>query len=426
LPALSGFLSVKDEFSMKIILVSYALSPSRGSEGAVGWGWASGLARIHDVTVVSRAINREDVESYLKQHPELKFRVHWVSTGDGTESVIAHRTYLKWLRLTSKLCKELTSKEKFDMIQLVSYGTISVPVDLWDCGVPFVLGPVGGGQTLNPIYQEVLGTMPLEARLRNLRIKLLPYHPLIRRTAQKAGFVLATNRETEDLARRCGARTILFNATGIREEFLLDEPPVKQKRPGLRMLWVGRMLYRKGVPLALRAMKVALRRDLTLDLVGAGPMESRWRAMVDELGLKKQVVFHGQVPFERVFDFYDQADLFVFPSVNDSFGSQLLEAASRGLPILALNHQGADVLIPDSVAWKVPVDSVNNTINGMAEAMSTLADSPQRLSAMSIAALQYARTESWPRRVVRMSKLYEQLLPTATAESASRAEECPT
>ena len=160
---------------MKVLLVSYALSPSHGSEGAIGWGWASGLARIHDVTVVSRTISRENVELYLKEHPELKFRVHWINTGDGTESITAHRTYLNWLRQTSKLCRELVSEEKFDVIQLVSYGTISMPVDFWDCGIPFVLGPVGGGQKLNPMYQEVLGTMPMEARLRNLRVALLQY-----------------------------------------------------------------------------------------------------------------------------------------------------------------------------------------------------------------------------------------------------------
>ncbi|MGB6829643.1 MAG: glycosyltransferase family 4 protein [Terracidiphilus sp.] len=397
---------------MKILLVAFALGPTRGSEPATGWGWASSLARIHEVTVVSQTRNQEEVDRYLMDHPELKLRIYWVPSRRRRGGM----TYLSWLNRVVALCGSLVAREKFDVVHLVTFGTISAPVDLWKLGIPFVLGPVGGGQRLNPIYQEVLGSMPLGERLRNLRVGLLPYLPAIRRTVQRAALVLATNRETECVARRCGGKTLLFGDTGIRDEFLLGESPVRQSGTGLGMLWTGRMQYIKGIPLALRAMKVAARKDLTLDLLGAGPMESGLRALVSELGLQEQVNFHGQVPFARVFDFYDKADLFVFPSVRDSFGSQLLEAASRGLPILTLNHQGAGALVPDAVAWKVPVDTVNSTINGMAEAMVELADNPEKLAAMSKAAIAYAHTESWSRRAERMSELYERLHSTTTAE----------
>jgi hypothetical protein len=77
---------------------------------------------------------------------------------------------------------------------------------------------------------------------------------------------------------------------------------------------------------------------------------------------------------------------------------------------VTLNHQGADTLLPDSVAWKVPVDTVKNTIDGMAEAMLTLSGAPDRLAAMSKAGIEYAHTESWSRRIERMSALYAQVL----------------
>ncbi len=396
---------------MKVLLVSYALSPSRGSEPAIGWGWASGLARLHDVTVVSRAFHQDDVDSYLKAHPELSLEVKWVAAAKYSRYMTQAMSYLSWLKEASKLCERLVVEQKFDVIHFVSLGSLQAPIRLWKLGVPFLLGPVGGGQCLNPMYQEVLGPMPPSVRFRNLRVAMLPYRPSIRKMVRGAALVLATNEETEQVARRCGGKTAIFNNTGIREEYLLDKPPLKQQRqPGLRMLWVGRMLYRKGVPIALHALKATGRKDFTLDLLGMGPMESSLRALTKALGLEKQVIFHGAVPFARVFDFYDSADLFVFPSVNDAFASQLLEAPSRGLPIVTLNHQGADTLLPDSVAWKVPVDTVKNTIDGMADAMLTLSGTPDRLAAMAQAAIEYARTESWPRRVERMSALYTQAI----------------
>jgi glycosyltransferase involved in cell wall biosynthesis len=395
---------------VKILLIAYALGPSRGSEGAIGWGWASSLARVHEVTVISCTHNQHDVESYLESHPDLKLRVKWIDHGTHTRLLGSRFPYLWWLRRIVKLCKKLVAEEKVDVIQFVTFGSLSNPIQLWNLGVPFILGPVGGGQPFNPIYQEVLGPMPLSARLRNLRISLLPYVPRIRSMIQNAALVLATNKETEKIARRCGGKTTIFCDTGVREEFLLDKPPQKPYRSGLRMLWVGRMLYRKGIPIALHALKATGRTDLTLELLGTGPMESAWRIVVKDLGLEGQVTFHGQVPFAQVFDFYDKADLFVFPSVNDAFGSQLLEASSRGLPILTLDHQGAGTLIPDTVAWKVPVDTAKNTVEKMAEAMVYLANSRDKLLAMSEAAICYAHSESWTQRIDRMSSLYEKLL----------------
>ena len=167
------------------------------------------------------------------------------------------------------------------------------------------------------------------------------------------------------------------------------------------------MLFRKGVPLVFRAMKIAALEDLVLDLVGAGPMEDQWRKMAELSGLGKRIRFHGKVPFSEVFRYYDNSDLFVFPSVNDAFGGQLLEACARGLPLLVLNHQGAGALVPDAVAWKVPVQSPDQIVNDMATAMIELSNSPERLAQMSRAAVEYAKTEIWLRRVQRLSVLYK-------------------
>lgn len=395
---------------MKIILVAFALSPSQGSEPATGWGWTTGLAKLHEVTVISRESNRHEVESFLRACPDSNLRFRWIPTTNRKTFLGKSSAYIAWLRDAAKVCEALIAREHFDIIHLVSYGTISAPAPFWKLGPPFILGPVGGGQTIDPRFQETLGPMPIALKIRNFRIGLLPFWPSIRQTVRGASLVLVTNRETGEIAERCGCRPAMFNATGLREEVIRAEPPPKVGSKKFRMLWTGRMLYRKALPIVFHALKKTKREEITLDLVGEGPMEAKWRILVEELGLAGQVNFRGKVPFSRIFDFYDQADLFVFPSVSDSFASQLLESAARGLPILTLDHQGADVLIPDGVAWRVAVDSPRKVIEGLAEAMTLLADSPDRLSKMAHAAISYARTESWPRRIERMSALYSEIV----------------
>jgi glycosyltransferase involved in cell wall biosynthesis len=400
---------------VRIILVAYALSPSQGSEPATGWGWATELAQVHTVTVISRESNRTEVESFVRSHPECVLQFKWVPSRSRQGVLGQSRAYIDWLQNVMDTCEVLMEKEQFDLIHLVSYGTISAPAPFWKLGLPFILGPIGGGQMVDVRFQEVLGMLPLDLRFRNARIRLLPYLPSIRNTIQRASLVLATNRETAELVKRCGGSPLLFNATGLRSEFIRNDAPIRIRSKGFKMLWTGRMLYRKALPLAFYALKQTGRRDFTLDLVGDGPMAGAWQRLVKSLQIDNQVNFHGKVPFAEVFNFYDNADLFVFPSVSDAFGSQLLEAAARGLPILTLNHQGVDVLVPEGVAWKVPVDSIKNIIERMAEAMVLLADSPEQLSRMSEAAIRYAHSESWPRRVERMSSLYTQVVSDCSA-----------
>jgi glycosyltransferase involved in cell wall biosynthesis len=395
---------------MKILLVAFALNPFRGSEAATAWGWATSLAGVHEVTVVSREEERHDFESALAKYQGLDLRIEWVPSPRYVGPMAGQIKYLLWLRKAARVCKTLVEAEKYDLIHHVSYGSINVATQFWKLSPPFVLGPVGGGQSLNPEFQKILGPMPISERLRNLRVCLLPFRPAIRKMVKNSSLVLVTNHETEMVVRRMGALHVtLFSDTGVRKGFCIERPSSRSRDSGLRLLWVGRMLYRKGVAIALKALKKTGRTDISLDLVGTGPLRRDIVSLVDSLRLSGQVHFHGQVPFDKVTDFYDRADLFVFPSVNDAFGSQLLEASSRGLPSLVLNMQGAKALLPDAAAWKISTSSAEKVVDSMADALNTLAGNPEILADMSSAAIAFARSELWENRVDKISSLYMQI-----------------
>ena len=49
--------------------------------------------------------------------------------------------------------------------------------------------------------------------------------------------------------------------------------------------------------------------------------------------------------YDEVNNYYDWADLFLFPSLRDTSGNVILEAMSHGTPVIALNHNGASEMI---------------------------------------------------------------------------------
>ncbi|HEY1822534.1 MAG TPA: glycosyltransferase family 1 protein [Trebonia sp.] len=80
--------------------------------------------------------------------------------------------------------------------------------------------------------------------------------------------------------------------------------------------------------------------DRQLAVVGAGrdrKYAESLRALASELGIADDVVFVGGVPLEETVDFYRAADVFVYPSLNETFGLPILEAMASGCPVVTSN-----------------------------------------------------------------------------------------
>jgi len=74
-----------------------------------------------------------------------------------------------------------------------------------------------------------------------------------------------------------------------------------------------------------------------LAIVGAGRDErylASLKSLTAELGITEDVVFVGGVPLEQTVSFYRAADLFVYPSLNETFGLPILEAMACGCPVV--------------------------------------------------------------------------------------------
>ena len=100
------------------------------------------------------------------------------------------------------------------------------------------------------------------------------------------------------------------------------------KRP-LRLLFLGQVNLRKGVPELLEAM-CALRQE-PVELAVVGGLDF---VVPDRIRDLVSVNWHGQVPRGEAHHFFDAADLFVLPTHSDGFGLTQVEALSHGIPVL--------------------------------------------------------------------------------------------
>jgi len=150
--------------------------------------------------------------------------------------------------------------------------------------------------------------------------------------------------------------TVLY--TGIdRSEFTPTDPTTETQS----VLFVGRMVEKKGCEYLLRAMQQVQKRHTTseLILIGDGPLRSSLQSLAQSLDLRCS--FLGVQPPPRVRDILRQARLFCAPSIrsqdgdSEGLGMVFAEAQAMGVPVVSTLHGGIpEVVANDETGLLVP------------------------------------------------------------------------
>ena len=154
------------------------------------------------------------------------------------------------------------------------------------------------------------------------------------------------------------------------------------------LLSVGRVAAEKNIALALSAFETLRRRqpDAQMVVVGDGPLRRRLEAA------HPAVRFIGVQRGDRLAACYASADIFVFPSLSETFGNVTLEALASGLPVVAFDTAAAAEHVAHGASGLLvsPGDE-----RGFETTVSALAMQPQRLPAMRDQAVEAARKVGW-------------------------------
>lgn len=148
----------------------------------------------------------------------------------------------------------------------------------------------------------------------------------------------------------------------------------KTKKDRTEILFLARLVPKKGLHLLLKSIKilVARRKNIRLSVVGEGPDKQRMIDYVRKNKLGQYVKFHGYVKKKDKPRYYQQADIFCAPYVNEGFGITLLEAMATGTPIVALENNAFSEVLKTYPASELIVKEKNAV--KMADAIETLID----------------------------------------------------
>ena len=150
--------------------------------------------------------------------------------------------------------------------------------------------------------------------------------------------VLVTTKTIKQDLEAHGFRNLVVWSRGVNRDLTPSQERCDRTKP--LVLNVGRVSAEKGL-----SELVGLDYEYTLVIVGDGPYMSRARELLPN------AKFVGYKSGQELVDYYNQADVFVFPSSADTFGLVIIEAMAQGTPVAAFPVQG-------------PIDIIENGVNG--------------------------------------------------------------
>lgn len=404
---------------MKVLLSAYYCEPGSGSEAADGWNWALQISRFYEVWVLTQEDGRQGIEASLASRALPRARFVYLNLPPWTAflkklgwGVQLH--YYLWQLVAYFPGRRLHRKIGFDIIHHVTMGRYWMPSFLALLPVPFIWGPVGGGESSPRAF---CWSFSLQGNIfelaRELARKMGEHDPFVRHTARKATLALATTEQTAARLRKLGAREVIvhpqFGMT--REERQSFELlPIKRQSP-FRLISIGRLIPMKGFHLALRAFAKlhAIYPDCEYWIVNEGPEMNHLKALARSLGVENSATFWGRLPtLQEVYSKLAMCDILVHPALHEAFGNVCLEAMASGRPVICLDWGGPALQVTEETGIKVKAGTPDEVVADLVKAMVRLAEDPELRDRMGQASRQRVEEHfDWVSKGDFMSGIYE-------------------
>src|SRR5262245_47918527 len=397
---------------MRVLLSALSCNSSLGSEALVGFKYAEALARRYEAVVIA---------SPPSQAPEGATLVR-CDAGPCSFNEVSSGPLLRFELRQQRIARRLRHQLPFDYVHRVTPSAIQAPTWAGRLGKPLIIGPLIAADRPPLDFDPFLNrpvSPPRRPRWRPERVAgricrtIVTHAERERAYLRQAQCVLVGTRTAlrhvpELLREKCR----LITYSGVEHEVFVP-PPARPVTSTLRLLFVGRIIPYKGIELLLRALETAAQRcRVKLDIVGgADPgYKDFLLRLVQELRLRSFVDFLPPVPRDQLTILYQQADVFCFPTLCDTYGIALLEAMSCGCAVLVSDVAGAGEIVNGENGLKVRLNTPDEYIRDYAEKIVALAQNHELRASLGETARRFIlREHDWGRIGAQVLAVYEEL-----------------
>lgn len=331
---------------MNYLISAYSVNPYKGSEDSIGWNWVLQYEKNYKegdrIILLTKKFNEKDTRRGLKefniQHVELVIvdvpnALNWFRE---KHSAFHHMYYILWQHWAWLWVKH--SGIRFDVIHHVTMNDYRIPSELYKAkGAKVIWGLMGGAQ-VTPRPLKVYEKNQLVASFREFVNKSCSWNPFYKKALRSYYKIYCINNETQkQISRIVGKDVPLMPELALRDEYK-NLPIRKGKNDILKIVFVGRLIGKKGIAFLVDALSLMpTDMDWELLIFGDGDDRALIEKQIADSGIGKNVKLMGNRPLNQIAEAYQQADVFVLPSLRETSGNVLLEAMAYAVPIVAFD-----------------------------------------------------------------------------------------
>ena len=390
--------------SRRILLCAFACRPYAGSEPMVGWSAYEALRTRHQVKVICSGSGIQAIQKAVREgqaaYEDFYFvPERWPNVGrPAIDKLTVWLNTFSFQRNLARTAAQVIRDFRPDVIHQVTIATWRAGNPLAGQGIPFVWGPVGGGEDLPaPFLSSFSGYSRFFELLRKASGYGSRHSPGVLRTARQADWIFAGNHPTAQLLkglRGHGANLEILPVVAFPElkmqEFSPRDPSVRRKDAPLQIFSGGYVEARKGMGLALQALVKLRARGFTFQYEhgGIGPEQSHLEGQIQREGLQDCVRFVPAYSGRAYCEKLRSTDVFLFPSLRENCGISLLEAMGHGCVPVVADHAGPGEIVTKECGVKIPLTNPKEFVERLAEELARLFQDPGRRQRLGEAARQ--------------------------------------
>lgn len=305
-----------------------------------------------------------------------------------------------------KLARKIVKTKNINILHEPAPVSAVLPSVMFCLGVPVVIGPMNGGMTFPPAFNTMAGRF--ERVLYRLTRVLSTVFNILIPGKFFANILLVANQRTKDALPKLRLGQVLeIVENGVFS--VVDVPKKVQVKPITDVLYVGRLVDWKAVDIAIDAINTC-KSNVKLTILGDGPLKNELVQYAKKLA-PNQIVFAGMVPHEKTNQYYDEADIFILPSIRECGGAVVLEAMSRGLPAIVTAWGGPADYITNETGFLIEPKSRAYMIEQFALAIDRLAQQPNLRYEIGQAAINRVKQHfMWDKKIQNMMQVYHQAI----------------
>ena len=406
------------EAIMNYLISAYSVNPYKGSEDSIGWNWVLQYEKNYKegdrIILLTKKFNEKDTRRGLKefniQHVELVIvdvpnALNWFRE---KHSAFHHMYYILWQHWTWLWVKHLGIR--FDVIHHVTMNDYRIPSELYKAkGAKVIGGPMGGAQ-VTPRPLKVYEKNQLVASFREFVNKSCSWNPFYKKALRSYYKIYCINNETQkQISHIVGKDVPLMPELALRDEYK-NLPIRKGKNDILKIVFVGRLIGKKGIGFLVDALSLMpTDMDWELLIFGDGDDRALIGKQIADSGIGENVRLMGNRPLNQIAEAYQQADVFVLPSLRETTGTVLIEAMSQGIPIITINKFGGAILVDENTGWLYSGENRKSYIDGLKNAMVACIVNPKEVKRRGQNARKKVKEYTWKRKCEQYEKIYKRL-----------------